>query len=53
MESRGFGVSRRRTWARPSRLHGRDAVVALYGLLIAVGATAAGIAAGTWHLVLG
>ena len=52
MESRGFGVSRRRTWARPSRLHRRDAVVGLYGVLIAVAATGAGIAAGTWHLVL-
>jgi energy-coupling factor transport system permease protein len=52
MESRGFGAGPR-TWARPSRLHGRDAVVGLYGLLIAVGATAAGMAAGTWHLALG
>jgi energy-coupling factor transport system permease protein len=53
MEARGFGVSRRRTWARPSRLGFRDAVVVGYGLLVAVAATAAGLAAGTWHLVLG
>jgi energy-coupling factor transport system permease protein len=52
MEARGFGVSRRRTWARPSRLHPRDAAVGLYGLFVAVAATAAGLAAGTWHLVL-
>lgn len=52
MEARGFGVTTRRTWARPSRLHGRDAVVVGYGLLVAVAATAAGLAAGTWHLVL-
>jgi energy-coupling factor transport system permease protein len=52
MEARGFGVSRRRTWARPSRLRPSDAVVVGYGVLVAVGATAAGMAAGTWHLVL-
>jgi len=52
MEARGFGVTERRTWARPSRLHGTDVVVGLYGLLVAAGATAAGVAAGTWHLVL-
>jgi energy-coupling factor transport system permease protein len=52
MEARGFGAGTRRTWARPSRLHGRDAVVVGYGLLVAVAATAAGVAAGSWHLVL-
>ena len=52
MEARGFGAATRRTWARPSRLHPSDAVVAGYGLLVAVAATAAGVAAGTWHLVL-
>src|SRR3954468_10247122 len=52
MEARGFGAGTRRTWARPSRLHGRDAVVVGYGLLVAGAATAAGVAAGTWHLVL-
>jgi|tagenome__1003787_1003787.scaffolds.fasta_scaffold20561414_2 energy-coupling factor transport system permease protein len=52
MEARGFGAGTRRTWARPSRLHGRDVVVVAYGLLVAAVATAAGVAAGTWHLVL-
>lgn len=52
MEARGFGAGSPRTWARPSRLHGRDAVVVGYGLLVAVAASAAGVAAGTWHLVL-
>jgi len=52
MEARGFGAGTRRTWARPSRLHGRDAVVVGYGLLVAAAATAAGVAAGTWQLVL-
>jgi energy-coupling factor transport system permease protein len=52
MEARGFGAGTRRTWARPSRLHGRDAVVVGYGMVVAAAATAAGVAAGTWHLVL-
>lgn len=52
MEARGFGVSSRRTWARPSRLRPRDGVVLGYGLLVAVAATAAGVRAGTWHLLL-
>jgi energy-coupling factor transport system permease protein len=52
MEARGFGVRSRRTWARPSRLHPSDAVVVGYGVLVAVAATAAGMAAGTWHLIL-
>jgi energy-coupling factor transport system permease protein len=52
MESRGFGVSPRRTWARPSRLTRRDALVAAGGLALAATATAAGVLAGTWHLVL-
>jgi energy-coupling factor transport system permease protein len=52
MEARGFGVSPRRTWARPSRFRPSDAVVVGYGVLVATAATAAGVAAGTWHLVL-
>jgi energy-coupling factor transport system permease protein len=53
MEARGFGVSSRRTWARPSRLRPRDAVVLGYGVVVAVVATAAGVRAGTWHLFVG
>jgi energy-coupling factor transport system permease protein len=53
MEARGFGVSARRTWARPSRLRVRDAVVLGYGLLVAGAATAAGVRAGTWDLFVG
>ncbi|NLT54859.1 MAG: energy-coupling factor transporter transmembrane protein EcfT [Actinomycetales bacterium] len=52
MEARGFGVAARRTWARPSRFGPADAVVALGGVALAALATAAGIAAGTWNLVL-
>jgi energy-coupling factor transport system permease protein len=52
MEARGFGVEKRRTWARPSRLVARDWAVLVGGLGIAVVATAAGLAAGTWELLL-
>jgi energy-coupling factor transport system permease protein len=52
MEARGFGVERRRTWARPSRFHGSDLLVLLGGLAIGALATAAGIATGSWHLIL-
>jgi energy-coupling factor transport system permease protein len=52
MEARGFGVDRHRTWARPSHFRGSDLVIVLGGLLIAVLATAAGVATGYWNLVL-
>jgi energy-coupling factor transport system permease protein len=52
MESRGFGAVRHRTWARPSRFSAVDAVVVPAGVGIAVAATAAGLAAGTWRLLL-
>lgn len=51
MEARGFGGDRR-TWARPSRLRPSDAVVVAGAAVIAAVATAAGVAAGTWHLLL-
>lgn len=52
MESRGFGASARRTWARPSRFAPVDAAVALGGVVLAAAATTAGVAAGTWRLLL-
>jgi energy-coupling factor transport system permease protein len=52
MEARGFGVLPRRTWARPSVFRRRDAAVVAGGILLGALATAAGLAAGTWHLVL-
>jgi energy-coupling factor transport system permease protein len=52
MESRGFGASTRRTWARPSRLGRGDVALLAGGVLLAVLATAAGVAAGTWRLLL-
>ena len=52
MEARGFGASTHRTWARPSRVRPADVAVVLGGVATAVAATAAGVAAGTWQLVL-
>lgn len=53
MEARGFGARGvRRTWARPSRLHPRDAVLVLIAVAIAAAAIAAAVAAGTWTFVL-
>jgi energy-coupling factor transport system permease protein len=52
MEARGFGVRAERTWARPSQIGRADLLVAVGGVAIAVAATVAGLAAGTWRLVL-
>ena len=52
MEARGFGVSAVRTWARPSRFTAADGVVVAGGVLLGLLATAAGVLAGTWELVL-
>lgn len=52
MEARGFGATRHRTWARPSRFRLSDWLVVAGGVLLAGLATAAGVAAGTWELVL-
>ena len=52
MEARGFGAGTHRTWARPSRVAATDVAVVLGGVAVAVVATAAGVAAGTWKLVL-
>ena len=52
MEARGFGAGER-TWARPSRMRPGDWAVVLGGCLVAAAATAAGVAAGTWRLLLG
>lgn len=52
MESRGFGVGRRRTWARPSRLRWSDGVVVAGSVVLTGASIAAGVAAGTWQLLL-
>ena len=56
MEARGFGIPARdirRTWARPSRLHARDAVLVLIAAAIAGISIAVAVAAGTWTFILG
>ncbi|WP_438354936.1 energy-coupling factor transporter transmembrane component T family protein [Microbacterium sp. CJ88] len=51
MEARGFGSGIPRTWARPSRLHPRDAVAVLGALAVIALALAAAVAAGTFRFV--
>jgi energy-coupling factor transport system permease protein len=51
MEARGFGSGIPRTWARPSRLHPRDAVALLGGTVIMALAIGAAVAAGTFRFV--
>jgi energy-coupling factor transport system permease protein len=52
MEAKGFGSDAERTWARPSRVAGRDLVLVAIGVLIAAAAVAAAVVAGTWEFVL-
>lgn len=51
MEARGFGSGIPRTWARPSRLRGRDAVALAGGVAIMATAIAAAVIAGTFRFV--
>lgn len=51
MEARGFGAPVARTWARPSRLRPRDAVLVLVAAAIAACAVAAAVATGSWAFV--
>lgn len=52
MEARGFGASRRRSWARESRFRSADALVVLGAVALTGLATTAGVVAGTWELLL-
>lgn len=52
MEARGFGVATRRTWARRSVFRPADVAVVVGGAALAAAATAAGVLAGTWRLLL-
>ncbi|SEC59346.1 energy-coupling factor transport system permease protein [Paramicrobacterium humi] len=52
MEAKGFGASRRRSWARESRFGMPETVLVLIGVLIAAAAVTAAVLAGTWSLVL-
>ncbi|UKF30755.1 energy-coupling factor transporter transmembrane component T family protein [Clavibacter phaseoli] len=48
MEARGFGGGTARTWARPSVIGRREALVVAVAVLVAACAVAAAVAAGTW-----
>jgi energy-coupling factor transport system permease protein len=51
MEARGFGSPIRRTWARPSRFGGREWLLVVIALLIALVAVGASIASGNWNFL--
>jgi len=51
MEARGFGAPVRRSWARPSRLAARDAVLILIAVLISAVAVAASVLSGYWNFI--
>lgn len=51
MEARGFGAPATRTWARPSLLHPRDAVLVGIAAVIAAASVVASVAAGAWTFV--
>lgn len=53
MEARGFGAPGPRSWARESRFGGAEWALMAVGLAIALVASAAAVAAGTWNFVLG
>jgi len=53
MEARGFGAPVPRTWARPSRLHARDAVLVAVALAIAAASVVVSVAVGAWRPILG
>lgn len=53
MESRGFGASGPRTWARPSRLHGRDAVLLVLAVGIAAASVVISVSTGAWRPIFG
>jgi energy-coupling factor transport system permease protein len=42
-----------RTWARPSRLHARDAVLVAVALAIAAASVVVSVAVGAWRPILG
>lgn len=53
MEAKGFGAPVERSWARPSRLSGRDGALAVIALAIAGIATVTALQTGTWLFVWG
>ena len=53
MEARGFGAPIARTWARPSVLRPRDAMLVLIAIGVAAASVVAAVLAGTWTFVWG
>lgn len=53
MEARAFGSSRERTWARPSRLRGGDAVLVALGVLVAAASVTISVVSGHWNFIGG
>lgn len=53
MEARGFGSPVKRTWARESRLHARDAALIALGALIAAASVGISVATGHWNFIGG
>lgn len=51
MEARAFGAPGPRTWARPSRLTWRDAVLVLIGVGIAAAAVVSAVVTGSWNFI--
>ena len=51
-EARGFGASRRRTWARPSVFRSRDWAALGVAAVVAGAAIAAAVASGSWNAPL-
>lgn len=53
MEARGFGAPGARTWARPSRLHARDAGLVAIAAVVAAASVVTSVAVGAWAFVWG
>jgi len=51
MEARGFGAPGPRSWARPSRLRPRDAVLVAIAAVVAAASITLAVAAGSWTFV--
>lgn len=51
MEARGFGGDGERTWARPSRLGARDALLIVIGLAVAAIAAWVSVSTGHWNFI--
>lgn len=51
MEARGFGAPGARSWARPSRLHRRDAGLVAVACAVAAASAVCAVVAGTWTFV--